>query len=406
VARWRIGYAPATWTALISHLRSLGYDDAVIEAAGLARRSSRGTLIDQFRDRVILAIRGEHGTIAGFIGRAHPAARDGVPKYLNSPETAAFTKGDLLFGLHEARGPLASGAVPVLTEGPFDAIAVTAADPVRYAGSAPCGTALTSRQAAALSRAVDLSRARVLVALDGDGPGRDAVIKAHGVLLSVTRNASAVILPAGRDPAEILQADGPAVLSNLLHHRAEPLARIVIDAHLDRWAGQLKHAEGQLNAMRSAAAFIASALPPQTSRQILQITGGDYLKTLDESLHPIASPEVPAMAQTLPPDAICQIMRVADRLSSDCSEVTAEVANAITKSAERPKRGASHGLFDGRNRSALAFDGVGPSRLAAVGFPAPPSPPQARRQASTPTPRERSSRRWTAIPPLTIRRTR
>jgi len=294
--------------------------------------------------------------------------------------------------------------VPVLTEGPFDAIAVTAADPVRYAGLAPCGTALTSRQAAALSRAADLSRARVLLALDGDGPGRDAVIKAHGVLLSVTRSASAVILPAGRDPAEILQADGPAVLSNLLHHRAEPLARIVIDAHMDSWAGQLKHAEGQLNAMRSAAALIASALPPETSRQVLQITGGDYLKTLDESLHPIASPEVPAIAQTLPPDAICQIMRVADRLSSDCSEVTAEVANAITKSAGTPERGASHGLCDGRNPSALAFDGAGPGRLAAVGFPAPPAPPQARRQASTSIPRQRSSRRWTAIPPQAIRK--
>jgi DNA primase len=60
-AQWRIGYAPAGWTALMSHLRSAGHDDAAIEAAGLARRSSRGTLIDHFRDRAMLAIRRARG---------------------------------------------------------------------------------------------------------------------------------------------------------------------------------------------------------------------------------------------------------------------------------------------------------------------------------------------------------
>jgi len=88
-AQWHIGYAPAGWTALISHLRNLGHDDALIEAAGLARRSSRGTLIDHFRDRVMLAVRDEHGMVAGFIGRARPEAGPAVPKYLNSPETSA-----------------------------------------------------------------------------------------------------------------------------------------------------------------------------------------------------------------------------------------------------------------------------------------------------------------------------
>src|ERR1039457_4522154 len=78
-AQWRIGYAPAGWTALMSHLRSAGHDDPAIEAAGLARRSSRGTLIDHFRDRVMLAIRAEDGTIAGFIGRALPDAGPTVP---------------------------------------------------------------------------------------------------------------------------------------------------------------------------------------------------------------------------------------------------------------------------------------------------------------------------------------
>ena len=124
--QWDIGYAPGGWTALTAHLRGLGHHGAAIEAAGLARRSRRGTLIDVFRDRVMLAVRGEDGQIAGFIGRAPPGA-DGVPKYLNSPQTAAYHKGEVLFGLHQARSLLTGGAVPVVTEGPFDAIAVTLA---------------------------------------------------------------------------------------------------------------------------------------------------------------------------------------------------------------------------------------------------------------------------------------
>ena len=234
-AQWRIGYAPDQWTALISHLRTAGHDDETIMAAGLARRSSRGTIIDCFRDRVMLAIRDEHGQIAGFIGRANPASGRRVPKYLNSPDTAAFSKGSLLFGLHEARDRLAAGAQPVLVEGPFDAIAVTAADPARFTGMAPCGTALTSRQAEALARAVNLSDRQLLLALDGDRAGRDAAIRAHDILSAVTTNTSAVILPANRDPAEILQTDGAAALAAILSH-ARSLATVVIDAHLDSWA--------------------------------------------------------------------------------------------------------------------------------------------------------------------------
>ncbi len=135
--RWEIGYAPGGWTALTSHLRGLGHHDSALEAAGLARRSRRGTLIDFFRDRVIFAVRDEHGAIAGFTGRARPGTQSGGPKYLNSPQTAGYRKGELLFGLHQVRDDLAAGAVPVIAEGPFDAIAVSLAGEGRYAGVAP-----------------------------------------------------------------------------------------------------------------------------------------------------------------------------------------------------------------------------------------------------------------------------
>ena len=367
--QWRIGYAPAGWTVLTSHLRGLGHDDAVIEASGLARRSSRGTLIDHFRDRAMLAIRNEHGIVAGFIGRAHPDAAPAVPKYLNSPETTAYIKGDLLFGLREARGQLAGGAVPVIAEGPFDAIAISAADPRQYAGLAPCGTALTNRQAAALGRVADLSRTGVLVALDGDRAGREAAVKAYAVLLTVTSKTTAVTLPPGRDPAEILQADGPAALRDVLQNRAEPLAAVVIDAHLDSWADRLDHAEGQLHAMRSAAMLIASLLPSETADHILQVTGGHHLTMLDDDLHPVENPELPAIARLLPANAACQIVRVANRLETDASEATAAVANAVSKAAAIPKRPAARGHQNEPGRRPIIRTDTNPARLAAVGFP-------------------------------------
>jgi DNA primase len=72
VRQWRIGYAPGGWATLTGHLRALGHDDDAIQAAGLARISSRGTLIDHFRDRVMCPVHDQRGNIAGFLGRARP----------------------------------------------------------------------------------------------------------------------------------------------------------------------------------------------------------------------------------------------------------------------------------------------------------------------------------------------
>jgi DNA primase len=242
-----------------------------------------------------------------------------------------------------------------------------------YAGLASCGTALTPRQAAALGGVADLSTAGVLVAVDGDRAGREAAVKAYAVLLTVTSKTTAVTLPAGRDPAEILQADGPAALRDVLQNRAEPLAAVVIDAHLDSWADRLDHAEGQLHATRSAATLIASLLPSDTADQILQVTGGHHLTMLDDNLRPVERPELPAIARLLPANAACQIVRVATRLETDNSEVTAEVANAISKGAAVPKRTAARGHQNDPDPRPIVHTDTNPARLAAVGFRDPPA---------------------------------
>ena len=362
VARpWRVGYAPGGWTVLTSHLRRLGFSDPVIEAAGLARRSRRGTLIDHFRDRLMLAVRDEQGRVAGFIGRAPPDAQSSVPRYLNSPETSSYRKGDLLFGLHEARDLLRQGAVPVIVEGPFDAIAVTTAASGRFAGLAPCGTALTDRQTAALARAADLGQTGVLVALDGDRAGHEGAVRAYDVLLAHTGKLSAAIMPPGRDPAEILQTVGPAALMDAFE-QSRPLAQVAIDAYLHHWGRQLDYAEGQLAAMRGAAALIASTLPGEVADVIREVTGGRRLVTLDENLQSVVNSELTQIAKLLPATVVCQILRVAERTGQDHSDVTTELVNAVGQTNQRPPAGTrEEPRDDARQRPATRQGLVTPS---------------------------------------------
>ena len=146
-----IGYALASWDSLTQQLRTVcaATNDELIDA-GLAKYSKRGTLIDVFRDRVMLGIRDQHQQLVGFTGRAAPGAPADVPKYMNTPTTAAFHKGEVLYGLGEHTG---TGAVPVLAEGAFDALAISLAGDGKVFGVAPCGTSLTLAQAELLAQA-------------------------------------------------------------------------------------------------------------------------------------------------------------------------------------------------------------------------------------------------------------
>ena len=265
-----------------------------------------------------------------------------VPKYLNSPETGSYQKGSLLFGLHQARDLLARGATPVIVEGPFDAIAVTVADPGRHAGLAPCGTALTSKQAAILAQAADLGSTGVLVAFDDDQAGRKAAVRAYDILRTVSGRLQSAVL-SGKDPAEILQAQRPGGSADGSPGPGAPLSAVVIDAHLAPWERRLQDPEGPLLAMRSTATVIAGLLPAGSAEAIRQITGNRELATVDEQMRPVANPELPEIARVLPADAAYQTMRVAERLGfTDYSDVLAEVANAVTRDAARPGNPAAH----------------------------------------------------------------
>jgi DNA primase catalytic core len=259
--RFTPGYAPPGAYHLVNHLRRHGATDQEILAAGLGRISSTGRLIDQFRDRLVFPIHGPDGHIQGFIGRRNPThdIEDGTsstagPKYLNTPDTDLFTKGSQLFGLHEGRATLAAGATPTLVEGPIDAIAITLAADGTHVGAAPLGTAFTELQANQLLPYIGPNRPGVLVATDADQAGWKAAQRAYWHLVARGANPGHAPMPAGSDPAHILQHHGPGAIRQLLA-TGQPLAHSLIDDGPPSGAGTD-------STIRRLAAIIA-ALPPQ-----------------------------------------------------------------------------------------------------------------------------------------------
>lgn len=263
------GYAPVGWTRLVDHVRTLGYSDAVIHAAGLAVPTRQDTLVDRFRDRVMLSVRDHGGDVVGFVGRVHPSNTDErAPRYVNSPAGGLYRKRDLLFGLADGLAALRAGATPVLVEGPFDALAVTAAGAGKYVGLAPCGTAFTCGQAAALQRIVDLTDRDVLIAFDGDSAGVRAAGGAVELALNLDARASVLVVPDGADPATLHEQHDLARRLDAGGRRSAAFAR-VLAALQDR--PEDKTPEAQSAQLDRLAGLLADALPNEVGDGVVRI---------------------------------------------------------------------------------------------------------------------------------------
>ncbi|MGO0576453.1 MobF family relaxase [Ornithinimicrobium panacihumi] len=261
------GYAPAGWTTLLDHLRGTGVSDLELETAGLATRTRDGRLIDRFRDRAVFPIRDQDGTVLGFVGRRNPDHDDreqAGPKYLNTPNTPLFHKGDQLYGA--SRQLLAKGAISVLAEGPMDAHAITLATRGRYLGLAPLGTSLTetqARQLAAMNRTP-------IVATDGDLAGHLAAHRDFWLLAQHGASPQVVHFPEGSDPADSLERRGPKALTRALAVNREELHQTLLDERLRNLDGY--------PATEAALTVLAAAHPrtwDQGVYQIHQRTGTD-----------------------------------------------------------------------------------------------------------------------------------
>jgi len=266
---WVIGYAPPGWTPLTNHLHAMGFTSQDLLTAGLALRTRRGGTIDRFRDRLMFGLHHPDGDLVGFTGRAAPAAAADCPKYLNTPTTPIYDKSHLLFGVAEQHQALLAGAVPVIVEGPLDALAVHLTSDA-YAGISPCGTALADPQAKTLAQRTRAGH--VIVVFDGDAPGHHAAIRALPLLTRCFPTVDAAELPDGSDPADLMQTDR-AALRGLLD-RARPLSDVVIDTMLCGTSGRLDSVEARLSALRQLAPLVLATSHQNIADRVARLASG------------------------------------------------------------------------------------------------------------------------------------
>lgn len=223
VEAFKLGWAPDAWQGLADHLRARGFTEDELLAAGLARPRDGGGVYDAFRGRLTIPIANVRGDVVGFGARTLDP--EGVPKYLNSPQTELFDKGRTLFGLDKARDAIRAAGEAVVVEGYTDVVRAHMAGFRNVVAS--LGTALTDHHVLLLKRYAP----RVILALDADAAGEAATLRG----LEVARDAAAgdavpvptargvmrfehrlevelrvATLPAGEDPDDVIRRDPAA----------------------------------------------------------------------------------------------------------------------------------------------------------------------------------------------------
>ncbi|AGI22366.1 DNA primase [Pseudomonas sp. ATCC 13867] len=277
-----LGFAPPGWDNL---LKNLGGDNlqlkAMLDAGLLVENPDSGKRYDRFRDRVIFPIRDSRGRVIAFGGRV---LGDDKPKYLNSPETPVFHKGQELYGLYEARKNTRNLDEIMVVEGYMDVIAL-AQQGIRNA-VATLGTATSEEHIKRLFRIVP----NILFCFDGDQAGRNAAWRALESALTNLQDGRKVrflFLPEGEDPDSLVRAEGPDAFRARLAHQAQPLA--------DYFFQQLTQEadpstlEGKAH-LATLAGPLLEKIPGNTLRLLMRQRLGEITGLSSDALNQISAP--------------------------------------------------------------------------------------------------------------------
>jgi len=267
------------------------YEDPVLVEAGLVIESEDGRRYDRFRERIMFPIRNARGSLIGFGGRI---IGKGEPKYLNSPETPLFSKGQELYGLWEARQAIRKEGQVIVVEGYMDVVGLAQQGIANAV--ATLGTATTPDHVKKLLRASD----RVIFSFDGDAAGRRAAWRALQACLPVLRDDIAIrflFLPAEHDPDSYVRELGADAFRACLGE-AVALSRFLLDELASRH--NMDEAEGRASCLHEAKPLLASipecALRVQIEREmarLVQLTPEEMAQMLAQqtaAARPFAAP--------------------------------------------------------------------------------------------------------------------
>ncbi len=212
---FRIGFAPDGWENLVNHLRQKGWQQGLIEKAGLSIKG-KSNPYDRFRNRIMFPIASTQGKPIAFTGRILPGGDDQMGKYVNSPETTMYHKSSVLYGLDLAKSAILREGKVIIVEGQMDAVMIHQAGNQNVV--AVSGTALTEEHLQLLKRFTD----QLIFCFDNDAAGQAALRKAALLSFELGLEAKAITL-SSKDPADVIQ-ENPEVWKEALAN-----AKSVID---------------------------------------------------------------------------------------------------------------------------------------------------------------------------------
>ena len=218
---FRIGYAPDRWDGLINHLHEKGVTPDELNISGLVVVKDTGGFYDRFRGRVMFPIADSQGRIIAFGGRV---MGEGEPKYLNSPETAVYTKGRNLYGLAFGKNDIRGAGFAILVEGYLDCIIPFQAGVRNIVAS--LGTALTDSQVRLLRRYMD--QPQIIVNFDPDSAGQAATMRSIEMLLAESFKVNILSMPTDDDPDEYVRTYGVEAFRELFK-TTQPYIEYIID---------------------------------------------------------------------------------------------------------------------------------------------------------------------------------
>lgn len=207
--KFELGYSPDSWDAFIMKAIEEGFNEKILEDAGLAIRNDKGKLYDRFRGRVLFPIHSFTGRIIGFGGRTLKTDKK-VPKYVNSPESEIYHKSDVLYGLFFAKKAIRDLDNCYLVEGYADVLSVHQAGIENVVASS--GTSLTTAQIRLIGRFTK----NITILYDGDPAGIKASLRGLDMILEEGLNVRVVLFPDGHDPDSYVRKLGSSEFKNYI----------------------------------------------------------------------------------------------------------------------------------------------------------------------------------------------
>jgi DNA primase len=334
------GFAPVGWDGLTRHLRGRGYSPQELVTAGLAKESSRGTLIDRFHRRLVWPIKDITGDVIGF-GARKLADDDPGPKYLNTPDTPLYKKSTVLYGIERAKRDIAKRHQAVVVEGYTDVMACHLAGVTTAVAS--CGTAFGPEHIGVLRRLLmdqDEFRGEVVYTFDGDAAGQAAAMKTFKEDQRFVAQTFVAVEPDGRDPCELRQEHGDAAVRDLVARRT-PLIEFVLRTTLADY--DLDTVEGRIAALDKTAPLLAQvkdhALRPAYARRLAGLIGDTDEAEVLERVRRITgeggapSRSRPRVPKRTPDDAALAVEREAVKAALQVPEIAGPQFDAVPPEA-------------------------------------------------------------------------